>query len=72
MKDILLYKNILKNMSFFHFLNKLNIFIAQLKLRATKIPKKLSKMSYDQRPAQLGLTSFKDRRVRGNLMQILI
>ena len=38
--------------------------------RATKIPTKLSKMSYDQRLNQLGLTSLKERRVRGALIQM--
>ena len=32
--------------------------------RATKIPKKLTKLSYDQRLVELGLTSLKNRRER--------
>ena len=44
--------------------------LEQVQRRATKIPTKLSKPSYDQILAQLALTSLKDRRVRGDLMQI--
>ena len=38
--------------------------------RATKTPTELSKLSYDQRLAELVLTSLKDRRVRGDLIQV--
>ena len=38
--------------------------------RATKTPSKLSRLNYDQKLAQLDLTSLKDRRVRGDLMQM--
>ena len=37
---------------------------------ATKISRKLSKLSYDQRLAELSLTRLKDRRVRGDLIQM--
>ena len=38
--------------------------------RATNNPSKLSKLSYDQRQAELGLTSLKDMRVRLELIQM--
>ena len=38
--------------------------------RATKIPTNLSKLSYDQRLAELGLRSLKDKRVRGDLIRM--
>ena len=44
--------------------------LEKVQRRATKIPTKLSKMSYDHRLGQLGLTSLKDRRVRGDLIQM--
>ena len=44
--------------------------LEKVQRRATKIPIKLNIMSYDQRLVELGLTSFKDRRVRGDLMQM--
>ena len=44
--------------------------LEKVQRRATKIPTKLSKLSYDQRLAELGLTSLKDRRVRGDLIQM--
>ena len=44
--------------------------IERLEKVATKTPIKLSKLSYDQRLAILGLTSLKDRRVRGDLIQM--
>ena len=44
--------------------------LEKVQQRATKIPTKLSKISNDQRLAQLGKTSIKDRRVRGDLIQM--
>ena len=44
--------------------------LEKLQRKTTKIPRKLSKLSYDQRPAELGLTSLKDRRVRRDLIQM--
>jgi hypothetical protein len=44
--------------------------LEKVQRRATKIPTKLSRLSYDQRLAELGLTSLKDRRVRGDLIQM--
>ena len=38
--------------------------------RATEITSKLNKISYDLRIAELGLTSLKYRRVRGDLIQM--
>ena len=44
--------------------------LEKVQRRATKTPSKLSKLSYDQRLAKLGLISLKDRRVRGGLIQM--
>ena len=44
--------------------------LEKVQLRATKTPSKLSKLSYEPRLAELGLTSLKDRRVRGDLIQM--
>ena len=44
--------------------------LEKVQRRATKTPSKLSKLSYDQRLAKLGLTSLKYRRVRGDLIQM--
>ena len=41
--------------------------LEKVQQRATKIPTKLSKMSYDQRLTQLGLTSLEDRRLDTNV-----
>ena len=40
------------------------------KIKNTKLTTQLSNLSYGQRLAELGLTSLKDRRVRGNLIQM--
>ena len=44
--------------------------LEKVQRRATKTPTELSKLSYDQRLAVLSVTSLKDRRVRGYLIQM--
>ena len=44
--------------------------IEKVQRKATKTLKKLSKLIHDQRLAELGLTSLKDKRMRGDLIQM--
>ena len=44
--------------------------LEKVQRKATKIQKKLSKLSCDQRIAELGKTSIKDRKVREDLKQM--
>ena len=45
--------------------------LEKLQRMASKIPTKLSKLSHDQRLAEIGLAILKDRRVRGELQSVL-
>ena len=44
--------------------------IEKVQIRASKIPKELYNLSYEERLKRLNITSLKDRRVRGDLIEI--